>query len=1314
MQNVDFMQRTTKLYGDDPGQKLKQIFVNTIPIIVPIFDGTKALSPSMRQWLSLNFKGVLDDLDGPSGPGEVDVRVACGKWWYYPDSSSAGNGQKVGDGITKGTQFDGPREDRASRSARARAAAENYNRTVSPDLTSESPAQGGKLNAGNLLLAGRRGSASFDVEAQQRGEFSPLGCIETSPSLLIPHPLPSVRNSVSFDLEHNMYQESPIFPRSSDSRQSGSSAASEQQQTEGDDVLRRSRSSGSRSVSQLSASRASSKPRSPFLRNQLTLACVPESKFGDAEDQDDGVSEFTFDDIYKTHSASSDVSVGSTFSVDFDMSEMIIFHILPIVKRSNHRKHNSHEWFFNSVCMGLNHRASVVFLTDCGTTYHNACLARLYYELYFKKDLIGVTASQKVETPNEFFHPCEDCPFVFLSGDHSATKDKRPCWKCYATYICSPCPLQGFEFEATLIMNSAMFNLVEALPVMPGPCQLLDWQKMKKHRVVDEYFNLLFKGESDRSIPRLPSRLRTMSGGNIRLHSPKSSPGSPRSVGSPRTSTKSSPKSIADPASEAGREGTVAEPPASPSSNKRKSSSPRHAPVEPVKEETSITFTEFLRVNMRLAEDRILSFVCVFSTGYGTKWIPGATFFYQPEIKWQTLLTQRRRWLNGTFASFLFFFNSKRAKSRITGGMFDSHKAGKNIRLVNALWSLQLFQLMLVLMSPAVFGSASYIGLKDSAKIWPTGFSWANDIILGPVTGADLWLFVYLSIYALWTLYSYFQAKMPELLCRTLAIVGFFFVFPIYFAVWTTIFTKGIDLVDGLVVASLGLPVVIALAQSATSAMLYVLYLPWFLFLILFFLVYIPSYSFARLWDTTWGNRAGGADSAISDKITLFMKKYNFIFICCLITFNIGLSWGLIRLLRFGYSIVLGFMFVVFCPMIIQLICSFVFLFIVVPLRNLTDRIASHEEHGKRSDSDEPSVIRNTVSKDDSADYDYRSSSMASDISTLSSTVSPVHHLQHHSQQFNSQHLQTHRGRAPSPAHSSSNMSDISGLTTSTGGTLGTAEGNPNAQNTTPFERPPAIVTVSVVTPPPPVVVEKEKESPSLPPLPVLYIPQDDYQYIKEHEEEEQAEKDIEHMLNEFREDMEVLAECAALDKSIDLTAQNYIQSDSVGDTDITPPRESGTMDAIQRGFTMYEIFVLVMSAIYFMLMIAVFYTGKYQVLKEMFVGTKTYFTQTVTTRAPRFIAHLNEYITFEAVLIALTLAVTVQGYFHFGRLLRDLGVIYFSPLVAFAQRVFYTVYIPLKVIGYAISWLAYETYVMTYNYFIMKITVPGEGEKEE
>ena len=61
------------------------------------------------------------------------------------------------------------------------------------------------------------------------------------------------------------------------------------------------------------------------------------------------------------------------------------------------------------------------------------------------------------------------------------------------------------------------------------------------------------------------------------------------------------------------------------------------APVE----NAAMSFSEFLRVNMRLAEDRVLSFVTVFSTGFGTKWIPGATFYYEPEVTFGTLLTQR-------------------------------------------------------------------------------------------------------------------------------------------------------------------------------------------------------------------------------------------------------------------------------------------------------------------------------------------------------------------------------------------------------------------------------------------------------------------------------------------------------------------------------------------------------------------------------------------------------------------------------------------------------------------------------------------------
>jgi hypothetical protein len=45
----------------------------------------------------------------------------------------------------------------------------------------------------------------------------------------------------------------------------------------------------------------------------------------------------------------------------------------------------------------------------------------------------------------------------------------------------SPAPLQGFEFEATFLLSAAMFTMAGALPVLPGPCQLLWWDHIKHH-----------------------------------------------------------------------------------------------------------------------------------------------------------------------------------------------------------------------------------------------------------------------------------------------------------------------------------------------------------------------------------------------------------------------------------------------------------------------------------------------------------------------------------------------------------------------------------------------------------------------------------------------------------------------------------------------------------------------------------------------------------------------------------------------------------------------------------------------------------------
>jgi hypothetical protein len=79
--------------------------------------------------------------------------------------------------------------------------------------------------------------------------------------------------------------------------------------------------------------------------------------------------------------------------------------------------------------------------------------------------------------------------------------------------------------------------------------------------------------------------------------------------------------------------------------------------------------------------------------------------------------------------------------------------------------------------------------------------------------------------------------------------IGFLAIAPIYYALIVSALVA-IDAVHWIVICSVLGPVFIAISQSVTSAVLYMLYLPWFLSMAVFFLVYVPSYSFARLWDT--------------------------------------------------------------------------------------------------------------------------------------------------------------------------------------------------------------------------------------------------------------------------------------------------------------------------------------------------------------------------------------------------------------------------------------------------------------------------------
>ncbi|RYH30585.1 hypothetical protein EON65_04705 [archaeon] len=71
--SVPFLQ--ARLFDDTAGNTLKAEFRRTKAVIVPIFDGVRALSPTMRAWLETNFPNAFNEMEGESGAGKVRVDV---------------------------------------------------------------------------------------------------------------------------------------------------------------------------------------------------------------------------------------------------------------------------------------------------------------------------------------------------------------------------------------------------------------------------------------------------------------------------------------------------------------------------------------------------------------------------------------------------------------------------------------------------------------------------------------------------------------------------------------------------------------------------------------------------------------------------------------------------------------------------------------------------------------------------------------------------------------------------------------------------------------------------------------------------------------------------------------------------------------------------------------------------------------------------------------------------------------------------------------------------------------------------------------
>lgn len=490
----------------------------------------------------------------------------------------------------------------------------------------------------------------------------------------------------------------------------------------------------------------------------------------------------------------------------------ITFYPVFITKIKNCQKYNSHMLFF-SLC--YLQKPDCIFLTDAGTIYDGNCISSLLEYIYENQsEVIGVTGKQRVmnQSKREQIQRYPEWSNRFIKPNMCVNFIRNIYW-----WI-SPAPLQGFEFESSFVINAAIFNLFGALPVLPGPCQLLWWRHLENfninnENVLDMYFKHL----------------------NINIEN-----------------------------------------------------------------------SNIIKVNTLLVEDRILSLCMLFRTyKLKTICIAKSTFSYEPMMTWTNLLNQRKRWINGTISTYIYYLMTKQGKD-------DLHKSIlTNKNYLKLLWHLQLYQSIFQIISPSFF----IISLFESAKRIQEKYPYLVSnmfytIHIYKFNFSKLVSMLYFLFYLSWVNLSIIIEKNAFFSSNILFRIMIELIYILYSVVNScislfilyTLFIENSSVYSKCFMIFLWLfPLLYTLSLSFTSVFYYITYSIPFIFSFIHYISFIPSYAFARFHDISWGNRDSNTKISLRKKreflcisltntiLIIFMNfliSYMYIFLVCTYSLN--------------------------------------------------------------------------------------------------------------------------------------------------------------------------------------------------------------------------------------------------------------------------------------------------------------------------------------------------------------------------------------------------------------------------------------------
>jgi cellulose synthase/poly-beta-1,6-N-acetylglucosamine synthase-like glycosyltransferase len=240
-----------------------------------------------------------------------------------------------------------------------------------------------------------------------------------------------------------------------------------------------------------------------------------------------------------------------------------------------------------------------------------------------------------------------------------------------------------------------------------------------------------------------------------------------------------------------------------------------------------------------LAEDRVLSYAATLVTNktYHTKYEPKACFYFEAETDPTQLLQQRRRWINGTVAGYVWLL------SRISI-LFNSKMRFYEKMFLTALLFTQLMMFVIIGFGiPIMTIGIRYNAMKllDVKQMYIEGF-----------------IGLYVLLYVLFVLVHSSpkrKVKLNVLLFDIITLVNMFIVGLLATCIGMYIWNREFTINLVLILFNIAMPFILAFLHDWKSLVLMFTSVIPFMLLLPTFTIYFCVYGFSRLWELTWGNR---------------------------------------------------------------------------------------------------------------------------------------------------------------------------------------------------------------------------------------------------------------------------------------------------------------------------------------------------------------------------------------------------------------------------------------------------------------------------